>query len=549
MMTGKPSREERSISEYDVSHRFLDLIEEFESLRLAVYTPSPVTLPERKVIADRLFTLFTKKEKLPIPNNFKSLFTHLEKDKRFKKLQSIVDGNEVLGAILASVATRMLLESIDSIIQAMENALLEEEDDLEDESTTPSSSQSVGGSSSVVGKESTISEGTVDGLDENTSDASSAISQAQIESMKLSQNDMKNLLKVFIELAELRGKFITSTKNNNVTDKMKDELSIEMDKLFQILLKWAREWKELLELVGIILPGIGWGHGLGDLKHEILDAYSELSKILKDIPELKELVDRLGRYEAALVERVWSPDALGKSETFSVTRGHDINRLLPSELVKIGHPVAKYLFYAGLVDGSLLNYQLRGAGWSDVQEEERGPVVICVDTSGSMTGLPEIVAKSVSLAVTKEANKNNRAVHIILFGSRGEIRELTFQKSESALSNLVELLGYSFGGGTNFDSALNTAMDTLDNNQFRLADILFVTDGYAEAGYYTIEKLNSLKENQRVKIYSLIVGGVDEGGTESFSDEVWILEGADGPDPNLATLRRIIKQSKSSDAN
>ena len=48
-----------------------------------------------------------------------------------------------------------------------------------------------------------------------------------------------------------------------------------------------------------------------------------------------------------------------------------------------------------MLEGKLLTYQLIGKNWnSDASGKKKGPVVALVDTSVSMRGSPEILAKS-----------------------------------------------------------------------------------------------------------------------------------------------------------
>ncbi|GAG70248.1 unnamed protein product, partial [marine sediment metagenome] len=117
--TRNQRKKAKSSDSYDVSSQFPELIEEFEPLRLAVYTPSTISLPDRKILADRLFQLITKRKQLPIPRKYKPIFSLLEKDARLKKIQSIVEGNDILGTILTAIGIRLLLNGVESTINAM----------------------------------------------------------------------------------------------------------------------------------------------------------------------------------------------------------------------------------------------------------------------------------------------------------------------------------------------------------------------------------------------------------------------------------------------
>lgn len=67
-------------------------------------------------------------------------------------------------------------------------------------------------------------------------------------------------------------------------------------------------------------------------------------------------------------------------------------RLLPSELANLEDEDLEMLFYAKLLEKNLITYQLSGI--TNVTQDESyqqpkttGPVVACLDTSGSMGGV------------------------------------------------------------------------------------------------------------------------------------------------------------------
>ncbi len=87
-----------------------------------------------------------------------------------------------------------------------------------------------------------------------------------------------------------------------------------------------------------------------------------------------------------------------------IQQGDDILRLLPPELATLGITELEYEFYRRLVEKQLLTYRLHGEAWResdrtagstpDVDEQPRGPFIVCVDTSGSMGGFNEQCAKA-----------------------------------------------------------------------------------------------------------------------------------------------------------
>ncbi|TYM87237.1 hypothetical protein FYL93_27080, partial [Salmonella enterica subsp. enterica serovar Typhimurium] len=78
-----------------------------------------------------------------------------------------------------------------------------------------------------------------------------------------------------------------------------------------------------------------------------------------------------------------------------IQQGDDILRLWPPELGTLGITGLEYEFCRRLVEKQLLTYRLHGEAWrekvterpvvhQDVDEQARGPFIVCVNTSGSM---------------------------------------------------------------------------------------------------------------------------------------------------------------------
>ena len=531
---------------------FLEALSKYDPLRLAVYTPSTIPLSERKKIGELLFSSLIGLEIPKIPKWFSSFYKQITSHSIFVELQKICQNNPVLAAQITAEIIRSLDSSIENLLNSLKSWLKKEEEEKKDDKATHytiPSLQIPGGSDdetnasggTLPGEESTQKSEKTEELskDDLLGESVSVVTLEGNESEK-----MKSRVEELLDGLKLLPIEQSIDDYDGLSPEIKQDAQNLIDKHleddFKEILAKAKDWSSLYELLTAILPGLGWDYSIGLLKHSLLSKYRELSKLLEKLPQLKDLVERLGRCHSLMGEKVWDPTVHGKSEVFSVERSGDIERLLPGELVQLGYPSTKYLFYAKLADKSLLTYELRGEGWTQPEREERGPVVICIDTSGSMSGLPETIAKAVSLAVTKEANSQLRSVHLILFGSRNETKEFTFNKSENAVQSLMDFLNLSFGGGTDFDSALNVAVGKLKDEEFKLADVLFITDGYGEIANAQ-DEIERIKKNQGTRIFTLLVESDDFDATNSISDETWILHLPRGVSPSLANLRSKLR--------
>jgi uncharacterized protein with von Willebrand factor type A (vWA) domain len=536
-----------------VKRVFLEALSNYNPLRLAVYTPSTIPLSERKKIGEILFLSLIGHEVPKIPKWFSPIFKQFTSNSTFTEIQELCRNNPVLAAQITAEIIQNLDLSIEKLLETIKSWLEKEEetdDDVADqvqitflqrpgdgggksEMDSPGGLVPGNGSSLQPTKSEELFEG---GL----SDEPIAATSPDGDSNEKTKSRIEELLEG-LALLPLEQRV---EEYEGLSPEIKQDAQSLIDKSIEDSLKEilanAKDWASLYELLTAILPGLGWDYTPGYLKHNLLNKYLELSKLLEKLPQLKELADRLGRYHSLMGEKIWDPTVHGKSEVFSVERSGDIERILPGELVQLGYPSTKYLFYSKLADKSLLTYELRGEGWTQPEKQERGPVVICIDTSGSMRGLPESIAKAVSLAVAKEVNSQSRSVHMILFGSRNETKEFTFNKSENALKSLLGFLNLSFGGGTDFDSALGVALGKLENEEFRLADVLFITDGYGEITNMN-DEIERIKKNQGTRIFTLLVESDDLDATKSVSDETWILHLSSNVTPSIAHLRSSLR--------
>ena len=164
--------------------------------------------------------------------------------------------------------------------------------------------------------------------------------------------------------------------------------------------------------------------------------------------------------------------------------GQCLEQLLPGELSLLADPDLELLFDLRLVERQLLGFSapfLDGADRqiSDFPEptadtsRERGPLIICVDTSEAMHGAPETLAKAISLAMATRADQECRAVYLMNVSATVEVMDLS---AGFDLMSLLDFLSWSFRSGSDVVSALRHVLRTLDEAAFGQADVLVISD-------------------------------------------------------------------------
>ncbi|MFT7580901.1 MAG: hypothetical protein ACI9MR_002575 [Myxococcota bacterium] len=284
----------------------------------------------------------------------------------------------------------------------------------------------------------------------------------------------------------------------------------------------AGEALDLLEETLLsITPWISWHTRGTGLSRVSLDRLETVTALLARRPELKAIAARLGKLEAN-DRRGRHRERGGRASVVGVHVGGELSDALPSELALLATPETEDLFYARLTERQLLSFELAGEDFGATQTERRaGPVIACVDTSGSMEGEPELVAKAAVLAVARRVLPAGRRLHVVLFGGEGAIETASFHPRRASLDALETLLTASFHGGTDIDGPLSHALTLREQDAgYREADVLLVTDGVCRLGAAVEARIQQARQRTGLEVVSVVVGSM---GTDvkRFSDDVW----------------------------
>ncbi len=252
--------------------------------------------------------------------------------------------------------------------------------------------------------------------------------------------------------------------------------------------------------------------------------FTEMAKVLQQNTVIQELTKKMGRaYLSEDVKKQRRIPQADRSEVHGVHRTDDLMRLLPSELANLESEELELLFYSRLLEHNLLTYELNGITlvneeYYDARQQRTGPVVASVDTSGSMEGAPLLKAKALLFAIGNILKSENRSLHVLLFGSTGQLKEYVMDRPDQ-LGGLMTFLQQGFGGGTDFETPLQRSLDIIrEEKNYLKADILMLSDGDCSLSSDFAKKFAAQKQQLDCRAYSVLCNG--SRAQDNFSDEV-----------------------------
>ena len=319
-------------------------------------------------------------------------------------------------------------------------------------------------------------------------------------------------------------------------------------------------WEDMLAL----LQGLGdlahlrWDELRGQLRSREWQEALRISALLPELQALSTLIRRLGRSQRSVAAAPRSeaaalpsspqrqpvhwretrlPDAPGELRGIRHTRR--IEQMLGSEAAQIRHPVLHKLWRARLAEGRLLGYdseavlldavpdpharQATASSLPHPEARERGPMILCIDTSGSMQGAPENVAKAVVLEVMRVAHREQRGCLLMAFGGPDEVIERELDLSRDGLQALLGLMGQAFDGGTDVQTPIERAIARVRQQRWASADLLIVSDGEFGCTAATLNQLDLARDELGLRVQGILVGDRETMGLLEVCDDIhWL---------------------------
>lgn len=261
----------------------------------------------------------------------------------------------------------------------------------------------------------------------------------------------------------------------------------------------------------------GWGVDPGSLQRMPYEDKIALADKIRNTEVLRNVAKIVGRMKLLLASKQKQKITKVPEEIVDISQGDDIMRTVPSDMMLMMDEDTEPLFIRKFTEKQLQTYQLEGR-----EKLGEGPIVVCVDNSGSMSGAPEIVSKAIAYALLDLASKKKRRFACIHFGAENEyeVFEITpDMKGDDRIKTIISMLSYFRGGGTSFETPLREAMKIMEKDAYTKGDICFITDGQADVPDAFLKKYHKVKKEKDFKCIGILVG-YGEQSMRQFCDMV-----------------------------
>lgn len=226
-----------------------------------------------------------------------------------------------------------------------------------------------------------------------------------------------------------------------------------------------------------------------------------LMSTIKNQTEFRQIMQSVGRLRIMSGE-IKSRKPKPSPSPVRITVGSNLAEVVPSELAYLGDPDLEDLFLHKFLESNLMVYDKK-----QIVKEGKGPIVVLVDFSGSMSGAPLRNAKAMIITMMRQALEENRSCAFIPFATYAG--KPVFMKSIQDIMELIQSTNYSYDGlgwGTNFDNALNAASQVVEDNM-RKADILMLTDGISRVTQEVLDRVEKVKDNIGARLIGVLFNG------------------------------------------
>ena len=292
-----------------------------------------------------------------------------------------------------------------------------------------------------------------------------------------------------------------------------DALADEMATLRAVGRAVAEAGKEVGELHE---TAAALGMGPGEPGSTDPRAVAELFKRVRGDPTLRRICELAGRFRRVAQSKQRQKVTHGLDDVVGVEPGGDVGRLLPSELARLMLPELELDTLRRIVEKQAMCREHHA-----VEPVGKGPVIICLDESGSMQGEKIHTAKALALALAWVARQQRRWCALVAYSGDSGERLLALPPGRWDEARLADWLTAFIGHGSDIDVPVREMprIDAELKAPAGVTDLMFVTDAKCRLPTEVKNHFLKWKELSQARLVTLVVDN-PPGDLAHVSDEV-----------------------------
>lgn len=262
---------------------------------------------------------------------------------------------------------------------------------------------------------------------------------------------------------------------------------------------------------------LGMGPGAGSDKPLNPQQISDLYRSVRNSSMLRNIMQRAGRFRRCAQAQQRQRTQHGYDDMVGVELSGDLGRLLPTELAMLDDEDFELDAMRRLLERQAASYKFEGT-----KKVGKGPIVICVDESGSMQGEPIYNAKAFALAMAWVAHHQGRWCCLVGYSGGTEGHFVALPPGKGDTGSLISWLEHFYNGGTTMDVPLAEvpAKWASVGAPKGKTDLILLTDAECNVPAALETSFNAWRAAEQVRVITLLLGATNPGTLDKVSDEL-----------------------------
>jgi uncharacterized protein with von Willebrand factor type A (vWA) domain len=246
-------------------------------------------------------------------------------------------------------------------------------------------------------------------------------------------------------------------------------------------------------------------------------AIAALFRRVRNNPTLRRVCELAGRYRRLAQSKQRQKATHGVDDVVGVVLDGDVGRLLPHELAKLADDDLGEDAMRRLVERQLMCREYHAT-----EPVARGPVIVCVDESGSMAGEKGHTAKALALALAWVARMQRRWIALCAYSGDSGERLLALPPGRWDESALMDWVEDFIGRGSSIDVPVREMPRIYRqlNAPLGKTDVIFLTDAQCRLPAELRQQFVAWKKAVKARLITLVIRS-QPGDLSAISDEVF----------------------------